>query len=149
MLINQNENDMKEQIINLKKTFLMALKDFKNNYVNYNLNNDVDEYKNIFLTSKSQLQEINSNLYDLTEQMKNKILFNHEKNQNEIKSLSESKEIYNITVNQLKDVGDKNRASNILVDDYDDIYNKQFYINFQIILGVFILSFVTYKMKNI
>lgn len=149
MLINQNENDMKEQIINLKKTFLMALKDFKNNYVNYNLNNDVDEYKNIFLTSKSQLQEINSNLYDLTEQMKNKILFNHEKNQNEIKSLSESKEIYNITVNQLKDVGDKNRASNILVDDYDDIYNKQFYINFQIILGVFILSFITYKMKNI
>jgi hypothetical protein len=149
MLINENENDVKEKIKNLKKSFLLALKDFKQNYVNYNLNNDVDEYKNIFFTSKYQLQELNTNLYDLTEQIKNKILFNHVKNQNEIKSLSESKELYNITNNKLQNVKDKNRASNVLNDDYQDMYDNQFYKNFQLIMGVCILSFITYKMKNI
>jgi len=149
MLIDENKNDMREKIINLKKTFLLALKDFKQNYINYNLNNDIDEYKNIFYTSKYQLQEINSNLYDLTEQMKKKILFNHSKNQNELKSLSESKELYNISIDELENVKDKSRASNILNDDYEEMYNKQFYKNFQLVLGIVLLSFITYKMKNI
>jgi hypothetical protein len=147
--IADDENNAKTKILNLKKTFLMALKNFKKNYVNYNLNSDNDEYKNIFLTSKSQLQEFNTNLFDLTNQMKNKILSNHSKNQNEIKSLKESEKMYDITIGQLNNVGDKNRASNILIDDYQDMYDKQFYQNFQIIIGIFALSFITYKMKNI
>lgn len=149
MLINQNENDVKEKIINLKKTFLLALKDFKNNYVNYNLNNDVDEYKNIFFTSKSQLQELNSNLYDLTEQIKNKILLNHERTQNETNSLFESEELLNLTMDEFQSAKDKSRASDTLNVDYQDIYDMQFYKNFQIIFGIIILSFFTYKMKNI
>jgi hypothetical protein len=147
--INENENNEKKKILNLKKTFLMALKNFQENYINYNLNIDNDEYKNIFFTSKSQLQELNSNLFKLTSQMKNKILSNYLNNQNEIKSLKESKKTYEVTIDQLNNVGDKNRASNILIDDYQDIYDKQFYQNFQIIIGIFILSFITYKMKNI
>jgi|688.fasta_scaffold25744_5 hypothetical protein len=149
MLINKNENDVKDKIQNLKKSFLLALKDFKQNYVNYNLNNNIDEYKNIFFTSKYQLQELNTNLYDLTDQIKNKILLNHSNNQNEIKSLFESKELYNITTDKLQNTTDKSRASNILNDNYQDIYDKQFYKNFQLILGVCVLSFITYKMKNI
>lgn len=149
MLINENENDMKEKIIDLKKSFLLALKDFKENYINYNLNNDVDEYKSILITSKSQLQEINSQLYDLTEQIKKKILFNHSKNQNELNLLSESKELYDMTTDELQNIKDKNRASNLLVDDYKEMYDKQFYKNFQLILGIVLLSFITYKMKNI
>ena len=136
--IDDDENNTKTKILNLKKT-----------YENYNLNNDNDEYKNIFLTSKSQLQELNTNLFDLTNQMKNKILSNHSNNQNEIKSLEESEKMYDITIDQLNNVGDKNRASNILIDDYQDMYDKQFYNNFQIIIGIFVLSFITYKMKNI
>jgi hypothetical protein len=149
MLIEENKNDMKEKIIDLKKSFLLALKDFKQNYINYNLNDDIDEYKNIFYTSKYQLQEINSNLYDLTEQIKKKILFNHSKNQNELKSLSESKELYNISIDELENVKDKSRASNILNDDYEEMYNKQFYENFQLVLGIGLLSLIIYKMKNI
>jgi hypothetical protein len=147
--INENENNEKKKILNLKKTFLTALKNFQENYINYNLNIDNDEYKNIFFTSKSQLQELNSNLFKLTSQMKNKILSNYLNNQNEIKSLKESKKTYEVTIDQLNNVGDKNRASNILIDDYQDMYDKQFYQNFQIIIGIFILSFITYKMKNI
>jgi hypothetical protein len=149
MLINENENDVKEKIINLKKSFLFALIDFKKNYVNYNLNDDVDEYKNIFFTSKHQLQEINSYLYDLTEQMKKKILSNNTTNQNELKSLSESKKVYNITIDELQHASDKSRASNLLNDDYKEMYDKEFYKNFQLILGIILLSFMTYKMKNI
>jgi hypothetical protein len=148
MLINENDNDVKEKIINLKKSFLLALKDFKKNYVNYNLNDDVDEYKNIFFTSKYQLQEMNSDLYDLTEQMKKKILFNNTTNQNELKSLSESKKAYNTTIDELQNTRDENRASNLLNNDYKEMYDKQFYKNFQLILGIILLSlFFSIKSK--
>lgn len=144
-----DNDDEKKNIMSLKKTFLIALNNFKDNYVNYNLNSDNDEYKNIFLKSKHQLQEINSVLFDLSNQMKYKILSNHSKNQHEIESIKQSEETYNVTINKLINVGDKNRASNKLVDDYQDMYERQFYKNFQIICGVFVISFLTYKMKNI
>lgn len=147
--INNDENDAKQNIMDLKKTFLIALEKFKENYVNYNLNNNNDEYKNIFLTSKSQLQELNSNLFNLTNQIKNKILLNHTNNENEIKSIKESEKMYDVTIDQLNNVGDEYRASNILIYDYQDIYDKQFYKNFQIIIGITVLSFIIYKMKNI
>ena len=147
--INYDENEIKKNIMDLKTTFLMALKKFKENYVNYNLNNDNDEYENIFLTSKFQLQELNSNLFNLTNQMKNQILLNHSNNENEIKSIKESEKIYDVTIDQLNNVGDENRASNILIYDYKDMYDKQFYKNFQIIIGITALSFIIYKMKII
>ena len=72
--INANENNVKTDILNLKKSFFSALDDFKQNYVNYNLYRNVDEYKNVYYTNKEQLQELNSKLYDLIEQIKKKTL---------------------------------------------------------------------------
>ena len=144
-----NIDNEKNNIMSLKKTFFVALNNFKDNYVNYKLNSDNDEYKNIFLKSKTQLQEINSSLFDLSDKMKYKILSNHLKNQNEIESIKQSEEMYTMTLDKLNNVSDKNRASNTLVDDYQDIYERQFYKNFQIVCGILVLSLLTYKMKNI
>lgn len=140
-----NTDDGKNKILSLQQTFLIALDNFEDNYINYQLNIDNDEYKNIFLKSKSQLQEIMSNLSDLSEEMYNSTSSNHSNNQYEI----EIEEPYDVTIDKLNNIGDKNRASNKLVDDYQDMYERQFYKNFQIILGVFVISFLTYKMKNI
>jgi hypothetical protein len=147
--INENENNVKNNILNLKKTFFSALDDFKQNYVNYNLYRNVDEYKNIYYANKEQLQELNSKLYDLIEQIKGKISYNHSNNQREIESVAESKKTLNVSMNDLKNISDKHRASGVLIDDYDEIYNKHFYENFQIIIGIGILMAITYKMRNI
>ena len=125
------------------------MKDYKQNYINYYSNNEVDEYKNIYYSSKEQLQEINSKLNDLTEQIKQQIVSNHDNNQKEIQSLTENKKAYDVNVHNLKNTTDTYRASNVLVNDYDDLYNRQFYKNFQILFGICILSFLTYKMKNV
>jgi hypothetical protein len=144
-----NNFNKKNDILSLKKTFSFALNNFKDNYINYKLNSDNDEFKNIFLKSKNQVQEIDSDLVHLSEEIINQILTNDINNENEIKSIEESEEIYDITVNKLNNIGDKNRASNKLINDYEDIYERQFYKNFQIICGVFVMAFLTYKMKNI
>ena len=141
--------DVEDKILNLKKSFFSALKDYKQNYINYYSNNEVDEYKNIYYSSKEQLQEINSKLNDLTEQIKQQIVSNHDNNQKEIQSLTENKKAYDVNVHNLKNTTDTYRASNVLVNDYDDLYNRQFYKNFQILFGICILSFLTYKMKNV
>jgi hypothetical protein len=77
-------DDGKNKILSLQQTFLIALNNFEDNYINYQLNIDNDEYKNIFLKSKSQLQEIMSNLSDLSEEMYNSTSSNHSNNQYEI-----------------------------------------------------------------
>jgi hypothetical protein len=147
--INQNEHNVKRTILNLKKTFFSALKDFKQNYINYNLYRNVDEYKNIYYTNKEQLQELNSNLYDLIEQIKGKIATNNANNEREIESVSESKQTFDVSIDYLKNISDGYRASGVLIDDYDEIYNRQFYENFQIIIGIVLLLAITYKMRNI
>ena len=148
--------DVEDKILNLKKSFFSALKDYKQNYINYYSNNEVDEYKNIYYSSKEQLQEINSKLKDFKvisklniEQIKQQIVSNHDNNQKEIQSLTENKKAYDVNVHNLKNTTDTYRASNVLVNDYDDLYNRQFYKNFQILFGICILSFLTYKMKNV
>lgn len=149
--INQNgsEYDSSEKINNLKKSFNFALKDFKKNYVSYNLNPSIETYKNNLYTSKNQLQEINSKIYDLTENIKKGIIDYYEKNQNNIKSLSESKELYELSTDELINLNDKNKASKILNEDYNDIYDKQFYYNLEIFIGILIIIGLTYKLKTI
>lgn len=147
--INQNEHNVKRTILNLKKTFFSALQDFKQNYINYNLYRNVDEYKNIYYTNKEQLQELNSNLYDLIEQIKGKIATNNANNKREIESVSESKQTFDVSIDYLKNISDGYRASGVLIDDYDEIYNQHFYENFQIIIGIVLLLAITYKMRNI
>jgi len=149
--INQNgsEYDSSEKINNLKKSFNFALKDFKKNYVSYNLNPSIETYKNNLYTSKNQLQEINSKLYDLTENIKKGIIDYYEKNQNNIKSLSESKELYELSNDELINLNDKNKASKILNEDYNDIHDKQFYYNLEIFIGILIIIGLTFKLKTI
>jgi len=149
--INQNgsEYDSSEKINNLKKSFNFALKNFKKNYVNYNLNPKIDTYENNLYTSKSQLQEINSKLYDLTNNIKKGIIDYYERNRDNIKSLSESKELYELSKNELVNLNDKNKASKILNEDYQDIHDKQFYYNLEIFIGILIIIGLTYKLKTI
>lgn len=149
--INQNnsEFDSTDKINNLKKSFIFVLKDFKKNYINYNLNPNIDSYKNNLYTSKGQLQDLNVKLFDLTNNIKKGIINYYETNQDKIKSLHESEELYNLSNDELINLNDKNKASKILYDDYRDNYDKQFYYNLEIFIGILIMIGATIKLKTI
>ncbi len=147
--IYQNNYDLSEKILGLKKTFSSILKDFKKNYINYNLNPTNDEYRNILDTNKQQLQEINTKLYDLTNNIKNSMIQYYETNKDEIKALSTSKDIYNSSLTELNNLSDTSNATSILNDDYKDTYNKYFFYNLELFIGILIVAGITMKLKQI
>ena len=69
--MNQEANIFDEKIKGIKNSFFSALDDFKKYYVYYNKNPEVAEYQNFFTTSKGQLQEINSDIFVITNNIKN------------------------------------------------------------------------------
>jgi hypothetical protein len=147
--IQQNNYDLSEQILELKKTFSSVLKDFKKNYINYNLNPTNNEYRNILDTNKQQLQEINTKLYDLTKNIKNSMIQYYETNKDEIQALSNSKNTYNSTLAELNNLNDTSNATSILNDDYKDIYNKYFFYNLELFIGILIVAGITIKLKQV
>lgn len=147
--IHQNNYDLSEQILGLKKTFSSILKDFKKNYINYNLNPTNDEYRNILDTNKQQLQEINTKLYDLTKNIKNSMIQYYETNRDEIQALSTSKDTYNSSLAELNNLNDTSNATSILNDDYKDTYNKYFFYNLELFIGILIVAGITMKLKQV
>ena len=147
--IYQNNYDLSEQILGLKKTFSSILKDFKKNYINYNLNPTNDEYRNILDTNKQQLQEINTKLYDLTKNIQKSMIQYYETNRDEIQALSISKDTYNSSLAELNNLNDTSNATSILNDDYKDTYNKYFFYNLELFIGILIVVGITMKLKQI
>ena len=147
--IYQNNYDLSEQILGLKKTFSSILKDFKKNYINYNLNPTNDEYRNILDTNKQQLQEINTKLYDLTKNIQKSMIQYYETNRDEIQALSISKDTYNSSLAELNNLNDTSNATSILNDDYKDTYNKYFFYNLELFIGILIVAGITMKLKQV
>ena len=55
-----------EKINSLSEQFFSVLDDFTKYYVFYNKNPEVNEYQQIYLNNKSQLQNLNKNVFLLT-----------------------------------------------------------------------------------
>ena len=127
-----------EKIKNIKGQFFSALDDYKKNYVYYNKNPEVNEFQNHYETSKSQLQSISKDLF-LTS---NDIDKNIEALNDDTSDISEKIKKEKVKYEQLKSQYDslKNteNGSILLIDDSKDAYTAQYYLNWEIFIGIFI-----------
>ena len=72
-IMNPHANKFNEKIKTIKGSFFSALDDFKKYYVYYNKNPEVDEFQNFFANSKGQLQNLNSEIFLVTNNIQKKI----------------------------------------------------------------------------
>jgi hypothetical protein len=129
-----------EKINSIKNQFFAALTDFKKYYVYYNKNPEVNEFQNYYINSKSQLQNMSKDLFlvtndidkaidSLNEQMK---IMDSDLEKEKIKN-KKLLEIYN-------NLKKSQNSSVLLIEDAKLLYLKQYYYNWEMIIGILLLS---------
>ena len=142
-----------EEKINIIKTqFFSALDDFKKYYVYFNKNPEVNEFQNYYANSKSQIQTMTRDLFLLTNSI-DKSIENLDSQMQLISLKLEDEKKLNIELTKLyNDLNNTKEGSEVLINDSKEEYNKQYYNNWQMILGIFIASFtisVLFKTKTV
>ena len=135
-----------EKINTIKTQFFSALDDFKKYYVYYNKNPEVDEFQNYYLNSKSQLQNMSRDLFLTT----NNIDKNIESLDTEMEGISiklEDEKSLNIELMKtLANLEKTQNGSELLIDNSKDLYNTQYYYNWEMFIGILIVSGLLVKL---
>lgn len=138
-------NQYKEQINTYQNQFPSALDDFKKYYVFYNTNPESDEYKNAFDIVVKQIQDIIKGVNSTTDSIQYDIeLYNNSIQLYNEKMKTErqlGKEFNNVT----SSVIDSSNGSKSRIDDYVGLYNKQYKLNWEIGVGIFLAMVLLLK----
>jgi hypothetical protein len=134
----EETNKFDEKIKSLRKGFFSALDDFKKYYVFYNKNPEVDEYQNFFANSKGQLQNYNSDIFLLTNQIKLKIKNLNDEMRVVGKKLKSEKEVNTELLKLINKIQATQDGSATMIDDAKDEYNIQYYKNWELIFLAFV-----------
>ena len=131
----------------MKEQFASILDDFKKYYVFASKNPEVEEYQDNYLNSKTNLQKINKDVFTMSNDIEKKI---EELNKIVMRlnaKLDSEKELDGellILVNKIRNT--KNGAETML-DDSVEIYNRQYYYNLEIFIGILLLLGVLAKVS--
>jgi hypothetical protein len=135
-----------EKINNIKTTFLSALDDFKKYYVYHNKNPEVIEFQNYYLNTKSQLQNLNKELFLTTNEINSGIDELQKFIEDATKKIKMEKKYNANLISLLSGLKNVHNGSEILIGDYKTIYNTQYYTNWEMILGIIIVGFFIKKL---
>ena len=139
---------IEDKIDNIRNQFFSALDDFKKYYVYFNKNPEVNEFQNYYANSKGQLQSMTSELFLTTNNIDKSIDMLNSQMQSVTVKLTDEKKL-NIQLKKiLKDLYNTKEGSEELIDDSKEEYNQQYFYNWELIMGIFIVSgLLTYVFK--
>ena len=129
-----------EKIHSIKTQFFSALDDFKKYYVYYNKNPEVTEFQNYYANSKGQLQTMSRELFLTTNDIDRHIEILDEEMKHVAVKLEEEKKINEEMTRLFTNLQNTKNGSDILIDDSKEEYNKQYYANWEMIIGIFVVS---------
>jgi hypothetical protein len=129
-----------EKINSIKTQFFSALDDFKQYYVYYHKNPEVDEFQNYFDNSKGQLQTMSKDLFLTTNSIDRHIEILDDEMTDIAVTLEEEKKTNKELTTLFNNLQNTKDGSTILIEDSKQEYNKQYYANWEMILGIFVVS---------
>ena len=131
-----------QKIETIQNQFFSVLDDFKKYYVYYHKNPEVSEFQNFFMSSKSNLQSLNNELYMLTNGIQSNIEKLSEKITTLQGKLKNEKVLYNTLDKLSSNINTKGSA--IMKNDQKTLYNQQYFMNVEMIVGVFLSGSILY-----
>jgi hypothetical protein len=129
-----------EKIHSIKTQFFSALDDFKKYYVYYHKNPEVTEFQNYYANSKGQLQTMSKDLFLTTNNIDRHIEILDEEMKDVAVKLEEEKKLNDEMTRIFTNLQNTKNGSDILIDDSKEEYNKQYYANWEMIIGIFVVS---------
>lgn len=136
-----NETELtKQKIDGIKSSFLSVLDNYKKYYVFYNANPNVEEYQKSYFEAKNQLSSLAKELTDIIFRTYNKINNLNDESSQLYKNINENRVEYGILNNKVQNLKNVDQGSKILINDYKQKYNDQFYYNLELFLGILLVG---------
>jgi hypothetical protein len=148
VLLQKNMSfEVENEIQMYKEQFYPLLDDFKKYYVFYNKNPEYDEYKNMYETVESQIQNSFSSLSNIEKQINGYIQTNNDlvKNINSQIYIEETQN--NKYIHSNKSLFGMNYGSEEMMNNYKEIYRQKFIQNVGMFVGILFVSFTIAKYK--
>jgi len=128
------------KVTDLKEQFLSVLEDFSKYYVYYHKNPEVDEYQQFYLNSKSQLQNINKQLVKESNSVESAIENLSYSLTRMNAKLEYEKMLQGELDNLTNGLTNSKNGSSVMLDDTTSIYNKQYFSNLSLFLGMVVVG---------
>jgi chromosome segregation ATPase len=140
----ENPDTFREKITELQDKLPFVLEDFKKNYVLYNKDTEYNEYQQTFEVSKSNLQQLNTDLSTIeTNVDTNTNKLNEQLNEINTK-IADEKEENIILKTKLGLLEDGSNSANEMIHDYKKKYNLAYLRNWGLLLSI-LVSWLTMK----
>ena len=134
------------KITDLSNTFFSALDDFKKYYVYFHVHPESNEYQNFYETSKSQLQEMLVQMFNLAKNIQSDIISVDEKMIQLQDKIKNERTTADKLTNIMHNMEITNNGSNILINDTKKIYNLQYLKNIEIFVGILLCGGLLFKL---
>ena len=133
------------KINTLTSKFPSLLDDFKKSFVQFNMNPNVNEYRNIYSKMKSGLEHINNEVVSTSETLQKKIqklldliIILDEK-------LLEEKQLNTELIMVWEHTQGTDNGSQMMIDDSKELYRLQRLANIDIILGIVLMIVLLFR----
>ena len=136
----------KNKLAEYAESFPHMLDEFKKHYIFFNKNPQVDEYQKLYSSMKSNIQHATSQVFVTTNEIQHKI----DELNSHIKVLNgeiDKEKIKNSDLkNRLGLLNVEHDTTGLMIDNYRELYNLQYFINFMILFGILFICYFVYKM---
>lgn len=128
--------NIEDKIKTLEKTYNAAIDDLKKYYILSETYPNNDEYRNFFNNIKTEIQHYSQSLVKISKNIITE-LKNIEKNViDKSNKLENQKKIYQKLSKIYNDLEQKQNGSNMFINDSKELYNEQYYRNFNLFVGI-------------
>ena len=142
---SSNAEKYKHKLSDYEESFPHMLDEFKKYYIFFNNNPNVNEYQQMFSSMKANIQDIMSQVFVTTNEIQQNI---DELNINilDLNSEIQKEKVKNVDLKKkLGVLNSENNSTEIMIDNYRETYNIQYFVNFVILLGILFVCFFMYK----
>jgi len=139
---SSNAQKYNNKLADYAEMFPHMLDEFKKHYIFFNKNPEVNEYQQLYLSMKSNIQQAISQVFVTTNEIQQNIdelnsyivEFNKKIDKEKIKNVDLKKKLGMLNA--------ENDASGLMIDNYKETYNIQYFTNFVILLGILFICFL-------
>ena len=144
-------NTFLNKLNRLKEQLPSILDDFKKYYVFYNKNPENNEYQQMFENIKNNLNNINSQLFVIKNNVQSEIDKLNKNMVNLNKLIQNDKEINTDIKKKLRNIYNKNYSTYELISDYNKMYDIEYLRNWALLLSIILVCIIvsrTFKPKT-
>jgi len=137
--------DYSSTIQTLKEQFTPVLSEYKQAFVNTNVYPDLNEYQQIYASTKANLDTVLSGIFSVKTGIENDLYTLKTKLLDLETKITYEKSLNTKLVTQYGQLSGNNNGSEILLDDSKNLYQRQYVSNVTLFIGIFLFTGVIYK----